>query len=364
MKPSILPDGCLPPYWPRPPESPVPEPEPDSLDEPVNWMTYSHPELYHMVHSGLDLTGAMAMSAKWGRLGLELEDIANELARLLDATAAAWQGEAAELATGSVAALSDWSRNTGSGATEVASCISIQVDNATNARNNMPAPPYPVIQPAEPPASSVDAFTSGDFGTARSVVADPMIYTNQERALHQQAARTMDQFQAESRDVYGTIPQFAPPDLRAPMPYDGPVDTEVPTPPPTTPQEHTPAPGTPGGGAGSSGGSGGGGAPIAPGERVTAGPGGGLAAGGSIGAGPDEQGAQRPAAAAASPAGRPGGGGPVPTGGMPMGGPGGARSDDETEHKAPSYLEEDDDIWGLNEKRAMPPVIGEVHRRA
>ncbi len=361
MKPSILPDGCLPPYWPRPPRPPVPEPEPDSLDEPVNWMTYSHPELYDMVHSGLDLTGAMAMSAKWGRLGLELEDIANELARLLDATAAAWQGEAAELATGSVAALSDWSRNTGSGATEVASCISIQVDNATNARNNMPAPPYPVNQPAEPPASSVDAFTSGDFGTARSVVADPMIYTNQERALHQQAARTMDQFQAESRDVYGTVPQFGPPDLRAPMPYEVPTETEVPSPPPTTPQENTPVPG---GGAGSSGGSGsGGGAPIAPGERVTAGPGGGLAAGGSIGAGPDEQGAQRPAAAAAASPGRPGGG-PVPTGGMPMGAPGGARNEDETEHKAPSYLEEDDDVWGLNERRAMPPVIGEVPRRA
>lgn len=361
MKPSILPDGCLPPYWPRPPYPPVPEPEPDSLDETVNWMTYSHPELYNMVHSGLDLTGAMAMSAKWGRLGNELEEIANELARLLDATAAAWEGEAAALATGSVAALSDWSRNTGNSATDVSSCISIQVDNATNARNNMPAPPYPVIQPAEPPASSVDAFTSGDFGTARSVVADPMIYTNEERALHQQAARTMGQFQAESRDVYSTIPQFAPPDLRS-MPYgDPPVDPEVPTPPPTTPQENTPGPGTPtpGGGSGSAGGYGGGTA-ISPGERVVAGPG-GIAPGGSIGAGQGEPGAQRPAAAAAG--GRPGG--PVPTGGMPMGAPmSGGRNDDETERKGPSYLEEDDDIWGADEKRAMPPVIGEVKRRA
>jgi hypothetical protein len=303
----------------------------------------------------------MAMSARWGRLGVEMEEIANELARLLDATAAAWEGEAAELATGSVAALSDWSRNTGSGATEVASCISIQVDNATNARNNMPAPPYPVDQPAEPPASSVDAFTSGDFGTARSVVADPMIYTDQEHALHQQAARTMGQFQAESRDVYGTIPQFAPPDLRA-MPYGGDpvIDPDVPTPPPTTPQEHTPSSGTPGGGSGSGGGYGGG-APVPPGERVTAGPG-GLGAGGSIGAGPGEPDAQRPAAAAAAAGGgRPGGA--VPAGGMPMGAPGGAR-DDETEHRTPSYLKEDDDIWGLGERRVMPPVIGEDRHRA
>lgn len=358
MKPSILPDGCVPPYWPRPPWPPVPEPEPDSLDETVNWMTYSHPELYQMVHSGLDLTGAMAMSAKWARLGNELEEIADELARLLGATAEAWEGEAAELATGSVAALSDWSRHTGNSATDVSGCITVQVDNATNARNNMPPPPYPVIQPAEPPASSVDAFTSGDFGTARSVVADPMIYTDKEHALHQQAAQTMRQFQAESRDVYGSVPQFAPPDLRA-MPDDPLSDPDVP-PPPTTPQD-TPGPGTgtpggPGGGSGSSGGYGGG-AAVSPGERVP----GGIAAGSAIGAGPGEPGAQRPAAAAAA-SGRPGG--PVPAGGMPMGGAGGARNDDETERKAPSYLEEDDDIWGADEKRAMPPVIGEVDRRA
>lgn len=359
MKPSILPDGCLPPYWPRPPWPPVPEPEPDTLDETVNWMTYSHPELYQMVHSGLDLTGAMAMSAKWGRLGNELEEIANELTRLLDATAAAWEGDAAELATGSVAELSEWSRNTAYSATDVSSCISIQVDNATNARNNMPAPPYPVVQPAEPPVSSVDAFTSGDFGTARSVVADPMIYTDREHALHQQAARTMRQFQTESRDVYSTIPQFVPPDLRR-MPNEDPViDPEVPTPPPTTPQDTSgPGTSTPGGGSGSAGGYGG--STVAPGERVAAGPG-GLSAGGAVGAGPGEPGAQRPAAAAAA-GGRPGG--PMPAGGMPMGGMGGGRGDDETERKAPSYLEEEDDIWGLNEKHAMPPVIGEVKRRA
>jgi len=47
-----------------------------------------------------------------------------------------------------------------------------------------------------------------------------------------------------------------------------------------------------------------------------------------------------------------------------MGAPGGARDDDETVHKTPAYLEEDDDIWGLNDKRVMPPVIGEDRRRA
>ena len=36
----------------------VPEPVPGSLDEPVDWMTYSHQEMYRMVHDGLDLTGA------------------------------------------------------------------------------------------------------------------------------------------------------------------------------------------------------------------------------------------------------------------------------------------------------------------
>lgn len=361
MSERIMVGGCYPPSWPRPPKPPVPEPEPGSLDEQVDWMTWSHPELYRMVHDGIDTTGAMSVSATWARMGDELSDIGDELAKLLFATAQAWEGDAAELAKESVTALATWSRETGTRATEVSGCVTIQVDNVTNARNEMPPPPYPMLMDDVVLPSQFTAFTKGDFETARPLVADPAIYTSQERALHEQAARTMAQFQANSRDVYSTVPQFAPPSLRR-MTYGGTEEPPQPPPPPQPPQppvlRPTPVPRGPvggpatgGPGGGSSGGQGG-----SPG-RTPAGP---LAPGGGSGA---AEPATRPAAASAVPA-RPGGAqSPGMPGGMPMGGGAGGRGSEDLERKN-KYVEEDPEIWGVNEERVMPPVIGEVNRRA
>jgi len=343
--------GCYPPTWPRPPKPPVPEPEPGSLDEQVDWMTYSHPELYSMIHTGLDLTGAMSVSAKWARLGDELADIGDELARLLVATSQAWQGESADLARESVSALSEWSRDTGVRATEVSGCITVQVDNATTARNKMPAVPYPVDAKSAP--SQATAFTSGDFATAQPLVADPEAYTSRERALHQQAASTMEQFQENSRDVYATVPQFAPPNLRKTL-LVGPPPEQPPPPSPTLPQATPVTRGIPlsAGGGPSSG-------PAAPvGSPATPRPAAPLAPG--AGTSTTEPTPTRPAAAATA-QGRPGTGGSG-MGGMPMGGAPGQR-DEDTERKT-KYLEGEDDLWGLEDQKVMPPVIGEVNRRA
>lgn len=351
--------GCYPPNWPRPPWRPEPEPEPDSLDEDVNWMTYSHPDLYAMVHTGLDVTGAMAVSAQWARLGGELSEIGDELARLLFATAQAWEGDAAELAKESVSALSDWSGETGTRATEVSGCITIQVDNVTNARNDMPPPPYPVVD--RPMPSQVTAFTSNDFELAKPLVVDPTIYTTHERRLHEQAAETMQRFQRSSADVYATVPQFAPPDLRK-MPFGPPVEPlPLPPqpPPPPVPPVPPPVP-IPGGGSGGGGGPVSGGPAGGPGSagspRPAPGP---LAPGGGAGGGES-----RPAAAATPQPARPAAAGAPPPGGVPMGGaPGAGRGDDETERKT-KYVQENDDLWGLGDQPVMPSVIGEVNRRA
>lgn len=362
---------CLPPIWPRPPLPPVPEPDPDSLDERVDWMTYSHPELYSMVHSGIDLSGAMAVSAKWARLGDELADIGEELSKLLTTTGQAWEGEAAELAKGSVSALAEWSRQTGTLATEVSGCVTIEVDNAANARNAMPPPPYhfplpdpnPPLMPAPMPRpvpmpSQASAFTTGDFSTAAPLVADSMTYSSRERALHQQAARTMSEFQSNSRDVYATVPQFAPPDLRS-MPYHPPE--QPPQPPPTQKPQPNPNP-TPGPG-GYVGGPGSGGPGTGGGPGRAAGPGTPLGAGPSTGAAPGEQLGVRPAAAAT---GRGGGPGHAPmAGGMPMGAGAGQSGAEDGQRKGNQYLkEEDEDLWGMDDQRLVPPVIGEANRRA
>ncbi|GGM40126.1 hypothetical protein GCM10012275_08850 [Longimycelium tulufanense] len=109
------------------------------------------------------------------------------------------------------------------------------------------------------------------------------------------------------------------------------------------------------GGSGGSGGFGPGGSgyggPGQGGGRPGMGPGSGFGAG-AFGA---EEAAARGAAGARGPAG-PGGAG--------MGGPMGAagargKGEEDKEHRAPSYLEEDEDIWTGGINKVAPPVIGE-----
>jgi hypothetical protein len=340
----IAPGGCYPRDWPAPPrywppEPPAPEPDPDTLDATVDWLTYSHAELYRMVHSGLDLTGAMAVSAQWARLGDELGGIGAELDAIVADAAAAWEGEAADLARDTLAGLTHWATDAGTLATKVAGCVSIEVDNATNARDAMPAPPDPQLQPA------AHAFTTGEFAGAERLVADPAGPIDREKALHAQAARALEQFQQSSRGVYSTVPQFSPPRV-------GTLLDTGPGEPPPRPRPEPPAPipsgppvppGAPRGGTGSPRGS----VTDSPGRTVPPpAPRPGVAA--------EPTTANRPGGPAAERSGR------SSVGGVPMGGAG-SRGDDDTERTSPDYLKEDEDLWGLDEQPVAPPVIGD-HR--
>jgi hypothetical protein len=344
----IAPGGCYPSDHPTPPgcwpSHPLPpEPDPGTLDASVDWLTYSHDELYQMVHNGLDLTGAMAVSAQWARLGDELGDIGDELAKIVEAAATAWQGEAADLARDTLTALTHWAADAGTLATKVSGCVSIEVDNATNARDNMPTPPRRL----EPHPMIV-----GDFTGAEHLVADPDGPAHAENALHAQAARAMERFQQSSREVYATVPQFSPPQVGQHL-LAGPVD-----PPPAPPQQPAPIPvpprTTPRGPAAAPprGPAAGPPRPEVPGRPAAPRPGAAVEP-----AAP----ATRPAAAASAPqqqerSGRPG------VGGVPMGA--GGRGSEDTERKSSAYLKEDPDIWGLDDQALAPPVIGESGRRA
>jgi hypothetical protein len=348
--------------------APVPEPVPDSLDEPVDWMTYSHQEMYRMVHDGLDLTGATAVSADWVRLGEALGEIGEELTKIVQAFAHAWQGDAADQAVHAVSALAGWAGDAGALATEVSGCITVEVDNAMRARNAMPAPvvpphppgpgPIPIAVPAGAGTLAASAFTGGDFAQAPMLLSDQSAIVNQQHAAHRQAAETMEQFQTDSRDVYHTVPAFSAPKIGTKPPGSpaNPPAPPQPTPPQQAPAEPVPvrAPAESSPVAGK---------PIAepaprPGPVATPGP--VAAPGQQPGAAPVEP--ARPAAASAEPAAnRPAGGS---MGGMPMGGMGGARKEEDLERKSPAYVKEDQDLWGLGDHVVAPPVIGEDQGRA
>ncbi|GAB2829197.1 PPE domain-containing protein [Lentzea nigeriaca] len=283
-----------------------------------------------------------------------------------------------------------------------------------------PEPPVPVVDPGMPRTLLRDRLTMidgvHDFGGVESLRRDArLVATSQSEfsgfqnlgtstvdtlaandAQHRIAADVMAAFQRNSAAVDQTVPtQFTPPvnpvnptqptlgggetGGRTPTPDTGAgggVGAPVTTTSGTTTRGDTNASSRGyGGGAGVRGGGGGGGGGFTGGmmpgrfnsNSNQGGPGGGGGAGGSGGgglsAGVNERAGAGAAAAAASSA----TGGqtkafqnPLAMGGAPMAGApaAGQGRDDEREHKSASYLEEDDNVFGLDRK-AAPPVIGQ-----
>src|SRR5215217_2145976 len=122
---------------PWPDSEPEPAPGESALFDDVDWLTFSHDQLYDMVHNGIDVAGATAVAAKWAKLGEALREIGDELSRALAASMDAWEGEAAEQARAGIAALSHWTQDAGSTAIDVSGCVSTEALNADTARRNM-----------------------------------------------------------------------------------------------------------------------------------------------------------------------------------------------------------------------------------
>ncbi|RSM64799.1 hypothetical protein DMH04_50680 [Kibdelosporangium aridum] len=339
--------------WPKP--EPQPTPGEDALYDNVDWMTFTHEQLYEMVHQGIDVSGANAVAAKWAMLGAAMQEIGDELAKALAASLEAWQGAAADQARGSLAALSAWSTDAGVTAKDVSALVAQEASNAENARRNMPEP-VATFRPDIPIPANATSPMSAAFESAVDIVKDPHGPTHTQHAAHQEAAQVMQQFQTASQEVYGTVPQFAPPDTRGV--YRLP-ESVPPTPPPQQPQPPQPPPVPPvavppptrgpvvAGGSGPV-------SPVSPVSPVQPPPAARPPAAPVGAAVPPPVEESRPAPRVA-PAASAGGGGMSMS---PVGMAGGASKEEDQERKAPKYLEGDPELFRIADRLA-PPVIGE-----
>lgn len=351
------------------------------LSEHVDWMSYSHQQLYEMVHNGLDLGSAVQVAADWGKLGDDLDEIGHDLRKALDDSAEGWQGVAAGTAQEKLRGLADWSKDSGSRGKDVSVCVTRQADLAETARNNMPNPkpqltPHPIPQDPMPvvngggggllqPMTS-SAFVDSGFSGAGNMYRDCWGDLDRDRQAKQEAAQVMTKLQHDSLEVYRDVPRFASPDERADV-------LRTPRDPEPDPEPDPRDPGVPGDDSTSTSSTGGGataGTPAGGGSARMAAPTGGLAAGGApaygasdqlsaggrsgVGSFPSSGAAGVGSAPAAS-----GGAGRGAVGGMPMGAAGaGSRQGGDTEHKLADYLEDDDDFFRAHTP-VIPPVIGE-----
>ncbi|HEX6343379.1 PPE domain-containing protein [Umezawaea sp.] len=401
------------------PPNPYPEPrqgEPSELGEKVDWMTYSHQELYDMVHTGVDLTSAASVKDGWTTLGTTLAEVKDQLISAVFASSSGWEGESAEKARDGLLTVVKWAENTSDHATNVAECINLEIEHVVTAREQMPKPapaPTPVapvdqlVTPTTTPVApvsriAVDALTPVDPAdpgqlTTRSpftgidqVGAPVVAETAAVDAGHRAAADVMAAFQQGSFAVDQTVPAFSAPVNPVAAPEVLPGTGGAPS--PTTRVDGSPVvvanptTGAPvagrtatssGSGHRSGGGGAGGGGGYAPAAR------GGYSAGGYSGAGQSSGGGgaggssspitpggssgviggtdSRASSAQTSTSQAPkvAGGAAVPGGmmGAPMAAGPLAGRDDETGHRRARYLEEDDNLFGVD-KKAAPPVIG------
>ncbi|MFI6100774.1 PPE domain-containing protein [Lentzea sp. NPDC051213] len=397
----------------------------DDLHEPVDWMVYTHEQLYNMVHTGVNLAGAQAAATNWQKIGQEISGVRTNLLKAVKDSEVGWDSESARLARDGLTEVTNWVDDTASYALKVSSAITTETTNVEAARAAMPPPPkapeapVPAPVPVPPPTPAISRLRNpilaerageyiavqseprlvttlpGEFGGFAAVGTSPVEALAAGDAQHRLAADVMAAFQRNSAAVDQTVPsQFTPP-----------VNPINPVNPVLTGAEHgggrtsTPDGGAGGAGgtvatstsgqnrgttntssrgygAGTGGGGGGGAGGFAGGMRMGrgfgpnsnsqsggAGAGGGGGAGGAAGVNESARGAGAAAAAASSAT-----GGqtrafqnPLAMGGAPMGGApaaGGGGRDDDREHKTASYLEEDDNVFGLDRK-AAPPVIGQ-----
>lgn len=201
----------------------------------------------------------------------------------------------------------------------------------------------------------------GGFAGGAALPLDPVADVERREELHRQAAQVMRTYQLESGNVFRGVPQFVMPGED--IIKDDPRTPGEPPPPPEdggTDPSHRVGPQPPGGTGG-----------FVPGvvaAPLAAGAASGMAAG-AVGGGAPSSGMQTGVGAASGSTGSAGGQAASAAsaargaGGAPMGMLGGAGArpdrDEEPEHNSPSYLQEEDDVWGMPVGQVAPPVIGE-----
>ncbi|WP_156212938.1 PPE domain-containing protein [Lentzea aerocolonigenes] len=395
----------------------------NDLHEPVDWMVYTHEQLYDMVTKGVNLAGAQAAATNWQKIGEDIATVRASLLKAVEDSSVGWNSDSARLARDGLTEVTNWVDDTSSYAHKVSAAITTETNNVEAARTAMPPPPAkpespaaePVVVPPRP-ALMRDRLTMMDsaasfvgietdhaaalrqpvtgFHGFEAVGTSPVETLAANDASHRRAADVMAAFQRNSAAVDQTVPQQFTPPVNPVNPNTptlgggGDLSGRTPTPDGTGVGGQVTAAGVAGnrgttntsnsraygggagvrsGGGGTGGGFTGGMMPGRFGQNSGNQAGGGGGAGGPAGAGGAAGVAERGVAGAASAAASSATGGqtkafqnPLAMGGAPMGGApaAGQGRDDEREHKSASYLEEDDNVFGLDRK-AAPPVIGQ-----
>lgn len=206
----------------------------------VNWDAYQHDHLYDMIMSADP--GAMSERAgQWQRLAARIEATTADVHRAVERVLGAWQGPAAVSSAASNTRLMRWAGDASTTASTVAERMATYAEAVERARRYMPEPAFATAE-----RRFRDGYTvtgTGGASTAvllKQLLSDGLVSHEEARARKAEAVAVMEAYEAQSKDVHDTMPEFTDVEGGA---TDVPDWTPAPDQPDVGPEHRTP--GTP-----------------------------------------------------------------------------------------------------------------------
>ncbi|RSN53450.1 hypothetical protein DMH01_37630 [Amycolatopsis sp. WAC 04182] len=175
-----------------------------AISNPPNWESApSSQDLWNQANLGNDPSTATAISQSWGSHGSKLSQASNDLYNAISELGAAWIGQGAAAAQGSLVAIA----NSGSQASEAAHTMSDRLQKQADAATKVKLMPKPTDY--SPEKAMGQALAAGPIG----MITDQKPLADQDKEVRAEQARFLEAYTKEMSEVDSSTPSFGPESL-------------------------------------------------------------------------------------------------------------------------------------------------------
>ncbi|MFD6070490.1 WXG100 family type VII secretion target [Amycolatopsis lurida] len=175
-----------------------------AITNPPNWESApSSQDLWNQANIGNDPSTATAISQSWGSHGSKLSQASNDLYNAISELGAAWIGQGAAAAQGSLVAIA----NSGSQASEAANTMADRLQKQADAATKVKLMPKPTDY--SPEKAMGQALAAGPIG----MITDQKPLADQDKEVRAEQARFLEAYTKEMSEVDSSTPSFGPESL-------------------------------------------------------------------------------------------------------------------------------------------------------
>ncbi|WP_414941931.1 WXG100 family type VII secretion target [Amycolatopsis sp. cmx-11-51] len=175
-----------------------------AITNPPNWESApTSQDLWNQANLGNDPSTATSISQSWSSHGTQLNQASNDLYTAISELGAAWIGQGAASAQGSLVAIA----NSGSQASEAATTMSDRLQKQADAATKVKLMPKPTNY--TPEGAMGQALAAGPVG----MITDQKPLADQDKEVRAEQARFLEAYTKEMSEVDSSTPSFGPESL-------------------------------------------------------------------------------------------------------------------------------------------------------